>query len=170
MLLGGIVAASPARAQQTKRRMIAFLATGSPAQVDPNIASFRQGLLALGYGDEDIAIEIRYADAKVERLPNLAAELVHLAPEVIVTGTTRAAQAAKQATATIPIVMAPAGDPVGVGLVASLAHPGGNVTPPRPARSLLPSSVLSRPAVTARGSEPGLERAWLIGFVACKRR
>jgi len=117
-----------ARAQQAKRRRIAFLATGSPAQADPNIGTFQQGLRALGYGDEDIAIEIRYADAKAERLPVLAAELVHLAPEVIVTGSAPAAQAAKQATSMIAIVMAASGDPVGAGLVASLAHPGGNVT------------------------------------------
>jgi len=123
LLLPGI-----ARAQQAKRRRVAYLATGSPAQADPNIGTFRQGLRGLGYGDEDIGIEIRYADAKVERLPNLAAELVHLAPEVIVTASTAAAQAAKQATSTIPIVMAASGNPVGTGLVASLAHPGGNVT------------------------------------------
>ncbi len=129
-LLGGAAVAMPRAtgAQEVRRRRIAFLATGSPAQADPNIGTFRQGLRALGYGDEDIAIEIRYADGKAERLPDLAAELVHLAPEVIVTGATPSAQAAKQATATIPIVMVASGDPVGIGLVASLAHPGGNVT------------------------------------------
>src|SRR3954466_3505888 len=93
---GTLLLPRPARAQPAKRRRIAFLATGSPAQVDPNIGSFRQGLRALGYGDENIAIEIRYADGKAERLPDLAAELVHLTPEVIVTGTTPAALAAKQ--------------------------------------------------------------------------
>jgi putative tryptophan/tyrosine transport system substrate-binding protein len=112
-----------ARAQTAKRHRIAFLANGSPAQADPNIATFRQGLRALGYGEEDITIEIRYADGKAERLPGVAAELVHLTPEVIVTGATPSAQAAKVATATIPIVMVASGDPVGVGLVASLAHP-----------------------------------------------
>ncbi len=126
---GTLLLPRAAGAQTAKRRRrIAFLASGSPAQADPNIATFRQGLRALGYGDADIAIEIRYADGKAERLPDLAAELVHLAPEVIVTGATPAAQAAKVATATIPIVMVASGDPVGVGLVASLAHPGGNVT------------------------------------------
>jgi putative tryptophan/tyrosine transport system substrate-binding protein len=129
LLLGpGALLPRAARAQMTKRRRIAFLAVGSPVQVDPYIGRFRQELRALGYGNEEIAIEIRYADAKAERLSDLAAELVHLAPEIIVTGTTPAAQAAKQATATIPIVMAASGNPVSIGLVASLAHPGGNVT------------------------------------------
>ena len=82
----------------------------------------------LGYRDNDVEIEERYAEGYFERLADLAAELVHLAPEVIVTGTTPAAQAAKQATSTIPIVFIAVGDPVGAGFIASLAHPGGNVT------------------------------------------
>jgi putative ABC transport system substrate-binding protein len=126
--IGTLLLPRAARADPGKRRRIAFLAVGSPVDVDPYIGSFRQELRALGYGNEEIAIEIRHADGKAERLADLAAELVHLAPEVIVTGTTPAAQAAKQATSTIPIVMAASGDPVGIGLVASLAHPGGNVT------------------------------------------
>jgi putative tryptophan/tyrosine transport system substrate-binding protein len=73
-------------------------------------------------------IEARFAEGHVERLPDLAAQLVRTAPEVIVTGSNAAAQAAKQATLTIPIVMSGSGDPVGAGIVASLAHPGGNVT------------------------------------------
>ncbi len=125
---GSLLLPRTAGAQQAKRRRIAFLALGSPSQAEPNIGTFRQGLRALGYGDEDIAIEIRYADGKAERLSDLAAELVHLAPEVIIAGSTPTAQAAKQATSVIPIVMIASGDPVGVGLVASLAHPGGNVT------------------------------------------
>jgi len=125
---GGLLLTHIAGAQTARRRRIALLVTGSPAQTESYVGAFRQGLHALGYADEDIAIEIRYADAKVERLPDLAAELVHLAPEVIVTASTPAAQAAKQATSTIPIVMAASGNPVGIGLVASLAHPAGNVT------------------------------------------
>ena len=125
---GALLLPRALRAQTAKRRRIAFLALGSRASAEPYFGVFRQGLRALGYGDEDIAVEIRYADGKVERLADLAAELAHLAPEVFVATSTSAAQAAKQATTTIPIVMAASGDPVGSGFVASLAHPGGNIT------------------------------------------
>src|SRR5436853_226422 len=92
-------------------------------------AAFRQGLRELGYVEgQNIVIEYRYAEGKAERLPELAAELVGLKVDVIVSGGTVAPLAAKQATSTIPIVLAAAGDPVGTGLVANLAKPGGNVT------------------------------------------
>jgi putative tryptophan/tyrosine transport system substrate-binding protein len=117
-----------ARAQPAKRRRIAFLSGGSPSSGAPNLEALRQGLRALGYGDENLEIEIRYADGHPGRLPDLAVELVHLAPEVIVAVGPAAVQAAKQATSTIPIVMVSFADPVGAGFVASLAHPGGNVT------------------------------------------
>jgi putative ABC transport system substrate-binding protein len=117
-----------ARAQPVKRHRIATLAQGSRASVGEQWEAFRQGLRALGYGDEDIAIESRWADGHVERLPGLAAELVRLAPEVIVAGSITVGLAVKQATSTIPIVVAVASDPVGAGLIASIAHPGGNVT------------------------------------------
>jgi len=126
---GPLLLPRAARAQPAKRRRIAYLATGSPATADPLLEVFRQGLRSLGYGDDgDIEIEIRGADGQVERLPALAAELVRLAPDVIVIATPQAVFAAKQATSTIPIVMVAMGDPVGLGLVASLAHPGGNIT------------------------------------------
>lgn len=117
-----------ARAQTAKRRRIAYLATASRSLVEPYLEAVRQGLRALGYRDEDIEIETRYADGQAERLPGLAAELVRLAPEVIVAGTPQSIYAAKQATMTIPIVMAGFSDPVANGVVASLAHPGGNIT------------------------------------------
>lgn len=83
----------------------------------------------LGYvGGKNLVIESRWAEGMSDRLPELAAELVRIKVDIIVTFQTPAAQAAKQATDTIPIVMAPAGDPVGTGLVASLARPGGNIT------------------------------------------
>jgi len=116
-----------ARAQLEKRHRIAILAPGSRA-LGENWEAFRQGLRTLGYVDRDIEIESRWADGESERLPDLAAELVPLAPEVIVVGSAAAALAARQATATIPIVVTAMNDPVGSGLVASLAHPGGNVT------------------------------------------
>jgi putative ABC transport system substrate-binding protein len=91
--------------------------------------SFRDAMRQLGYLEgQSIVIEGRFAEWKLERLPDLAAELVGLKVDVIVTITTPAAQAAKNATATIPIVMAGSADPVKLGLVASLAHPGGNTT------------------------------------------
>jgi len=116
-----------ARAQPAKRRRIAILSQGSRAGA-VNLEAFLQGLRALRYGDQELAIESRWADGYAERLPGLAAELVRLAPEVIVVSSLSAAQAAKQATSTIPIVVTVSNDPVGAGLVASLPHPGGNVT------------------------------------------
>jgi putative ABC transport system substrate-binding protein len=91
--------------------------------------AFRQGLRALGYTEgRNIVIEYRYAEGKLDRLPKLAAELVALAPAVIVTQGTPGTLAARQATDSIPIVVGGAGDLVGAGLVATLARPGGNVT------------------------------------------
>src|SRR5262249_29599291 len=128
-LLGGAISWPLAsRAQILKRGRIAFLVTGTPLVGQPYVDTFRQDLHALGYSDDDLAFEVRFAEAHVERLPDLAAELVRTAPEVIVTGTNAASLAAKQVTSTIPIVLSGIGDPVGAGLVASLAHPGGNVT------------------------------------------
>ena len=95
------------------------------------LAAFRQGLRELGYVEgKNIAIENRWAEGKFERLPALAQELVRLKVDVIVSVVTQATVAAKNATRTIPIVMVAPGDPLGSGLVASLAHPGANVTGP----------------------------------------
>jgi putative tryptophan/tyrosine transport system substrate-binding protein len=95
------------------------------------LESFRQGLRELGWIEgQNIAIEPRWADGTFERLPGLAAELVQLKVDVIVAVVTQASLAAKHATQTIPIVMVGVGDPLGSGLVASLARPGGNVTGP----------------------------------------
>jgi putative tryptophan/tyrosine transport system substrate-binding protein len=95
----------------------------------PLVEAFRQGLRELGYREgQNLAIEFRDAEGKPERLPALAAELVQLHVDVIVTHPTNAARAAKHATTLIPIVMAGADDPVRTGLVASLARPGGNIT------------------------------------------
>ena len=91
--------------------------------------AFRQGLRERGYIEgKNLVIEYRSADGRADRFPQLAAELVGLKVDVIVTRGTPAAQAAKNATGSIPIVMAAIGDPIGVGAVASLARPGGNVT------------------------------------------
>jgi len=131
-LLGGTAAAWPlaARAQQTgKMSRIGYLGSSSPSFEPHYVEAFREKLRDLGHVDgENIAIEYRWAEGQDDRLPNLATELVRLNPDVIVTTGTPGALAAMQATKTIPIVMASAGDPVGAGLVASLARPGGNVT------------------------------------------
>lgn len=95
----------------------------------PNLEAFRKGLRELGWVEgKTFTIESRFADGKSERLPELAAELVRQRVDLILTGSNPGALAAKKATATIPIVMVTTGDPVGAGLVASLARPGGNVT------------------------------------------
>ena len=115
-------------AQQPKVPTIGALVIGN---TDPEEfwRVFRQGLRDLGYVEgQNIRFEFRSAEGQANRLPELAAELVRLKVDVIVTWFTPPTQAAKQATRQIPIVMADAGDPVGMGLVASLARPGGNVT------------------------------------------
>jgi putative tryptophan/tyrosine transport system substrate-binding protein len=118
-----------AEAQQTgKVPRIGVLSPGFPGP-SPLHDAFRQGLRELGYVEgQNIVIEYQYAEGKMDRLADLAAELVRLKVDVIVTSSTLAIQAAKQATKTVPIVMANVADPVAVGLVASLARPGGNIT------------------------------------------
>jgi putative tryptophan/tyrosine transport system substrate-binding protein len=129
-LLGGAAAAWPlaARAQQAKMPTVGILALGNPP-VEPFVKGLQDGLQAVGYSeDRNIRLEIRSAGGDAGRLPELAAELVRLKVDAIVAYQTPSATAAKQATSDIPIVMAGVGDPVGTGLVASLARPGGNVT------------------------------------------
>ena len=121
-----------AHAQQTgKVARIGYLAAGSHDNplVRQNLDAFRQGLRDLGHVEgQNIAIEYRFAEGDFDRLPDLAAELVRLEVAVIVAAPTPAAVAARNATETIPIVMINVGDPVGLGLIASLARPGGNIT------------------------------------------
>src|SRR5262250_1295647 len=120
----------PAEAQQpNKVPRIGLLSSGSPSSTKEGVETFRQRLHELGYVEgQNIVIEYRYAEGVADRFPNLVAELVELKVDVTVVGGTPATQAAKNATKTIPIVMASVADPVGTGLIASLAHPGGNVT------------------------------------------
>ena len=131
-LLSGAGATWPlaARAQQPSLPMIGFLSSASSDEYTIRLLAFRQGLKDLGYVEgQNVTIEYRWADDQNNRLPALAAELVHRQVNVIVAGGgTPSVVAAKAATTSIPIVFATANDPVAIGLVASLDKPGGNIT------------------------------------------
>ena len=130
-LLGG-AAAWPvtARAQQPgKRPIVGFLGDSTPVGESERVAAFTRRLHDLGWIEgRTIAIEYRWADGRSDRLAEIAAEFARLKVDIIVTGGTPAVMAAKQAAPVVPIVFAAAGDPVGAGLVTTLARPGGNVT------------------------------------------
>jgi ABC-type uncharacterized transport system substrate-binding protein len=163
---------SRAGAQQSgKIPRIGFLLAVPASTISARIEAFRQGLRELGYVEgKNIAIEWRSTEGKADRLPTLAAELVRLKVDVIVSGGPPPTRSAKQATATIPIVMGYDDDPVGSGFVASLAHPGGNITglatlaPEISAKQmeLLKEIVpkLSRVAVLGNASQPGHPQAF----------
>ena len=130
-LIGALIfaMAAPAQAQTRGAAKVGVLSPFTPAGADAWHHAFRQGLRDLGWIEgKNIAVEYRFAEGKNDRLPALAADLVRLKVDVIVTAVNTDTLAARNATKTIPIVMASAGDPVGFGLVDSLAHPGGNVT------------------------------------------
>ncbi|MBI2349970.1 MAG: hypothetical protein HYV00_00530 [Deltaproteobacteria bacterium] len=123
-LIGIALSAADAEAQQPKKLWrIGLLSSSSPSLHAPRLDALRQGLRELGYVEgQNIIMEYRYAEGKLERLPNLAAELVRLKVDVIVAGGTRVTAAAKQATSAIPIVVGGAGDLVTAGLVGSLVY------------------------------------------------
>jgi putative ABC transport system substrate-binding protein len=129
-LIGSVAAAWPLSSRAQQRRKVwrvGALQPGGPP--DPLLETIKDGLRDLGYGEgRDFTFEPRWAEGKHDRLAGLAAELVGLKVDVIYAFTTSPALAARQATTTIPIVFSGVGDPVGTGLVANLAHPGGNVT------------------------------------------
>jgi putative ABC transport system substrate-binding protein len=129
-LIGGSAAATwplATRAQQPAMPVIGILGPDTPAS--PYVEALRVGLQGLGYVDgRNVRYEYRWAEGNFERLPDLAAELVGLNVDVIVAFVTAASMAARKATATVPVVMAFVNDPIDAGLIASLAHPGGNVT------------------------------------------
>src|SRR5919206_3460013 len=127
LVLGAMIAI-PATAElpPTKTYRLGYL---SPSRIPANEEGFTAGLRDLGYVEgRNLTIEYRFADGQYDRLDALAAELVRLRPDVIVTVGTPATWAAKRATSTIPIVVSGAGDILGSGIVASLARPGGNIT------------------------------------------
>jgi putative ABC transport system substrate-binding protein len=127
-ILGILFVPLAAEAQPARKVLrVGVLQPGTPPE--PLVEAFRAGLRDLGYVEgRDIVLEFRWAEGKLDRFPELAAELVGLRVDVIHTLSTPAAIAARRATTTIPIVFTGVGDPVGTGVVSSLAHPGGNVT------------------------------------------
>jgi putative ABC transport system substrate-binding protein len=155
-----------AEAQQAKKvPVIGTLHSDSPSSVESSFEAFRQGLRQLGYVvGQNILIEYRYAEGKRDRVPDLAAELVRLKVDVIVVAGGGATRAAKQATSTIPIVVATAGDLVGSGLVASLAQPGGNIT----GSTNLDSDFSAKRLELLKEAFPKLSRVAVLSFEGTK--
>jgi putative ABC transport system substrate-binding protein len=161
--LGG-AAAWPlaAHAQQQTMPVIGFLVAGTPLSHGQWVAAFVQRLRELGWIEgRTIAIEYRWGEGRNERFAEIAAEFVRRKVDVIVTSATAAVVAAKQATSVIPIVFAAAGDPVGTGLVASLARPGGNVT----GLSIQQPDVAAKRLELLREVVPSLGRLAILGNV-----
>jgi putative ABC transport system substrate-binding protein len=151
----------PAHAQQPKKvHRIGWLEISSPnPEVLRLIGLFRKGLRDLGWFEgQNLAIEYRYAEGKTERLSELAAELVRLKVDCIVTAGGQPTEAAQQATKTIPIVMAVSGDPVAQGFVASLARPGGNIT----GLSILSPELSGKRLELLKEVVPGLSRVGVL--------
>jgi putative ABC transport system substrate-binding protein len=166
LLISGLCAllfalCSSVEAQQpTKIPRIGFLSGALPSSFAARAEAFQQGLHELGYEEgRNVVIEYRYAEGKFDRLPALAAELVRLKVDVIVTGGPTATRPAKEATITIPIVMAQDTDPVGNGFVASLPRPGGNIT----GLSSLSSELSGKRLELLKEIVPGLSRVAVFG-------
>src|ERR1700730_340532 len=160
-LAGGLLAAPLIDEAQPAGKVwrIGVLETTSVALNAANLEAFRQGLRELGYVErQNYAIEYRSADGRPERFPDLAAELVRLKVDLIVTRGTPAVLAAKNATRTIPIVMATSGDALGTGVVSGLARPGGNVT----GLSTINAEVVGKRLGLLREAMPGIARIAVV--------
>ncbi len=145
--------------QPPKIPRIGYLGPGSPSAGAPLLESFRQGLRELGYVEgRNIFIDYRWAEGRFDRFPALAAELIQLRVDVIVTYSNAAVAALQQATRTIPIVVAAMGDPVGSGFVASLARPGGNIT----GFSSLPEELAGKWVELLREAVPKVSRVAVL--------
>jgi len=159
-LLAVAAAGPPVDAQQApKITRIGYLSGATSAVSSHFVDAFRQGLRELGYAEgKTVVLEVRYSEGRVERLPELARELVGLKVDVIVTGNDAATAAVRRETQTIPIVMGNSIDPVGTGLVATLARPGGNVT----GLSNVSSELSGKRLELLREVVPGLSRVALL--------
>ena len=163
--LAGSLLAAPlaAEAQQQARKVVRIGYLGDEPVTTPIVApvwgAFIEGLRELGWVEgQNVTIEPRFSEGKMERLPDLAAELVRLKVDVIVAAGSQPPVAAKQATGTIPIVITNMGDPVGTGLVSSLARPGGNVT----GLSLLTPELIGKQLELLKEIVPGLSRVAVL--------
>jgi ABC-type uncharacterized transport system substrate-binding protein len=165
-LLGGAAAAWPlaARAQQSKNiPRLCFLTFDPGTLQSTRFDAFFQGLRDLGYVDgQTITIAYLSADGRGEQFPALATECLRLKADIIALSTTPAAQAAKNATRTIPIVMIALGDPVGTGLVESLAAPGGNVT----GMSMMVPELATKRLELLKEAVPGISRVLVLSYLA----
>jgi putative ABC transport system substrate-binding protein len=167
-LLGGAAVAWPlaARAQQSKKIPRLCFLTFDPGTLQsrsPRFDAFFEGLRDLGYVDgQTITIDYLSADGRGERFPALAAECLRLKADIIAVSTTPAAQVAKNATRTVPIVMIALGDPVGTGLVDSLAQPGGNIT----GMSMMVPELAAKRLGLLKEAVPGLSRVLVLSYLA----
>ena len=178
LIIAAVGAGIVADAQQSKKvPRIGFIASGTPSTSAPYRDAFQQGLRGLGYVEgKNIVVEYRFAEGKLDRIPDLTTELVGLKVDAIVVVSSSSARAAKKVTTTVPIVMTSSGNPFGGGLIASLARPGGNVTGLTNLVSDLGTKRLellkqvfpglTRVAVLAGPLRPGLERTELKGMQA----
>jgi len=160
LLLAVATVGPPADAQQaSKTAKIGILSATTPAALAPSVEAFKQGLRELGWVEgKSFVLEVRYGEGKVERLSELARELVALKMHVIVTPADLSLAAIKRETQTIPIVMALSSDPVGAGFVASLARPGGNIT----GLSNISPELSGKRVELLREAVPGLSRLALL--------
>jgi putative ABC transport system substrate-binding protein len=160
MLLALCLSAEAQQAKKTPRIGLLWPGSSSRLTASARFDAFRQGLRELGYVDgKNIVIEYRLAEGKPDRLPELATELVNLKVDLIVTSSNAAAMAAKQATATIPIVMAVSSEAVETGIVASLAQPGGNVT----GMTSYPAQVTGKRLELLKESFPKISKVAVLG-------